>query len=56
MKDIHAHLRKSPAWSEYRVAFQLQIMLAQREADRLNSDRLEKAERAKQKKRSDPVL
>jgi Domain of unknown function (DUF1814). len=56
MKDIHAHLWESPAWSEYRMPFQLQMMLAQREADRLNSDKLEKAERAKQKKRSDPVL
>ena len=28
MKDIHAHLQESPAWSEYRVPFQLQLILA----------------------------
>ena len=25
MKDIRSHLQESPAWSEYRVPFQLQI-------------------------------
>ena len=34
IKDIHAHLQKSPAWSEYRVPFQLQLMLARQETDR----------------------
>ena len=56
MKDIRAHLQESPAWSEYRVPFQLQMMLAQQKADRVNSDRLEKAEKSKQMKRNDPAL
>ena len=56
MKDIHAHLQESPAWSEYQVPFQLQLMLAKQEAARVNSDRLEKAEKSKQKKRNDPTL
>ena len=56
MKDIRAHLQESPAWSEYRVPFQLQMMLAQQKADRVNSDRLEKVEKSKQMKRNDPAL
>ena len=53
MKDIHEHLQTSPAWSEYHMPFQLQLKLAQQEANRLNNDRPEKA---RQKNRNDPAL
>ncbi len=53
VKDIHAHLQKSLAWSEYQVPLQLQLKLAQQEADRLNESRLESV---RQKNRNDPSL
>ncbi|MCR5073122.1 MAG: nucleotidyl transferase AbiEii/AbiGii toxin family protein [Clostridiales bacterium] len=53
VKDIHAHLQKSLAWSEYQVPLQLQLKLAQQEADRLNESRLESV---RQMNRNDPSL
>ncbi len=53
VKDIHAHLQESLAWSEYRMPLQLQLKLAQQEADRLNESRLGSVRRDN---RNDPSL